>query len=134
MMVIAIPSKVAALDITWLQSNHFAVLVVLGIDEAPLPVIPLADETAPIFDVQFCSFVANLEFCLLVAIDGGGKKIKPIKTAGRKLDGLPLGDDCVRRTTVCGRQRNCTSLNVIWDGSISAGRALPLPSNPRPAF
>src|ERR1017187_428487 len=70
-MVRAIPRQVGALDIAWLDAGHLAVIVVRGIFRAPLPVVPLADESAPVLNIQLGLLPTDTEYGFLIAFRRG---------------------------------------------------------------
>src|SRR5580658_1183259 len=109
MMMIAIPSQWRALYVARLDSGHFCIFIHLGVRRParprgdrlllrfPLAVIPLTDEPAPVFHLERLLLVADLERCILVAIDCGGEHINTVIGAFWQMDRLPIGDDGIGR-------------------------------------
>ncbi len=96
-MMAGVPGDVGALDEAWLQAGHLAVVVVRGVRAAPCTVVPLADETAPVFDVQLGGLAADLEGSFLIAVRGGRKQVDTVAVTGRQVNALALRDYRVGR-------------------------------------
>src|SRR5450631_3950606 len=60
--------------------------------------VPLADEAAPVFNVQLSGAVAHPERSGLVAIHGSRQDVNAVEITARQVDCLPLGDKRVRRS------------------------------------
>jgi hypothetical protein len=57
--------------------------------------VPLADEAAPVFNVEIGRLPSDAEGCGLVCADGCGEDIDAVKAAWRKLQVLAVGRDRV---------------------------------------
>ena len=91
------PCQVRTLDVAGLQPRHFAIVVMRCVQCAPLPIVPLADESAPVLNIEFNFFVADFKRGFLVAIVRCGKQVEAIGMARWQVDCLPARHNRVGR-------------------------------------
>src|SRR5207249_2100336 len=101
-MMRAIPHQVRALDVARLDPGHPRVIIMCFASRSrrdrgngyvlrgPLPVVPLADESAPVLNVQLDSLSPHFERGSLIAIGGGRQHVNSVKAARRKINRLPF--------------------------------------------
>src|ERR1035441_5996908 len=63
---------------------------------SPLPVVPLANESAPVLDVKFNFLVGDFEGCFLISVRRSCQQVNAIEVASGQSDGLALRNDCIR--------------------------------------
>src|ERR1700721_1913651 len=98
MMMAAGPGKIGAFDKAGFQPDHFAVVTVRRVWRAPRPIIPLADEAAPVLDIQLRMVAPGLEDGLLIAVARRSQQVHMVVVAFRQPDRLPLGGDRIWRS------------------------------------
>src|SRR5208283_6094418 len=100
-MMRAVPRQVGSLDEGGFDADHFAIVVVRSIFGRPLSVVPLADESSPVLNVQLDGGAAYLERRLLIAISRSREHVQPVVGACRQINCLSFRDYCIARARSC---------------------------------
>ena len=107
------PADIGAFDVSRRHADQFTVLVDKGVrsarigcgaltggvgflDGLPDSVIPLADKSCPVLNVELRGFVAYLERSFMVAIGRGGQQVESLEVSRGEVDGLTMGGDGVQ--------------------------------------
>jgi len=131
-----IPGHIGALDVARLDAPFIsAVVVVRSILRTPLPVVPLANESAPVLNIQFDTSCHRTFECSLL----GRHPRKAARTShadySRRLEDqsfVPWPQPHCATPVFAGASWNCTSLKAISPAASPAGSAFPYCQNHPP--